>query len=120
MTRLAAATPVPALDPATRYASRLSARSALYTELQMLLDAAGDQDLAPLEHRSLVIDAALQRVQEGRVEGAEGGPRDFRILTPWKGPKERPKGWDPDLDDGVKVNIEPLVKAGVLRLAKVS
>jgi hypothetical protein len=29
------------------------------------------------------------------------------------------KGWDPDLDDGVKVNIEPLEKAGVLRITKV-
>jgi hypothetical protein len=26
-------------------------------------------------------------------------------------------GWGPDLDDGVKVNIEPLQKAGVLRVA---
>ncbi len=29
--------------------------------------------------------------------------------------EERPQGWEPDLDDGVKVNIEPLQQAGVLR-----
>ncbi len=65
------------------------------------------------------LDLKLQAIQEGHHEGAEGGERDYRILTPWKAPNERPKGWDPDLDDGVKVNIEPLQKAGVLRIAKV-
>lgn len=65
------------------------------------------------------LDLKLQAIQEGLHEGAEGGDRDLRILTPWKTPDERPKGWDPDLDDGVKVNIEPLQKAGVLRIAKV-
>ena len=52
-------------------------------------------------------------------EGPEGGERDYRILTPWKPEAERPHGWDPDIDDGVKVNIEPLQKAGVLRVGKV-
>lgn len=65
------------------------------------------------------LDRRLQWVQEGHHEGPEGGDKDYRILTPWKKPHERPKGWDPDLDDGVKVNIEPLQKAGVLRVAKV-
>jgi len=65
------------------------------------------------------LDRRLQWVQEGRHDGPEGGERDFRILTPWKSPAERPKGWDPDLDDGVKVNIEPMQKAAVLRIARV-
>lgn len=65
------------------------------------------------------LDRRLQWVQEGHHEGPEGGDKDYRILTPWKKPHDRPKGWDPDLDDGVKVNIEPLQKAGVLRLGKV-
>ena len=65
------------------------------------------------------LDRKLQAVQEGRRDGPEGGERDYRILTPWKSADERPTGWDPDLDDGVKVNIAPLQKAGVLRSAKV-
>lgn len=65
------------------------------------------------------LDRRLAWVQEGRHEGPAGGDQDYRILTPWKSPAQRPKGWDPDLDDGVKVNIEPLQKAGVLRVAKV-
>ena len=63
------------------------------------------------------LDQKLQRIQEGYHEGPDGGDRDYRILTPWKEPDERPKGWDPDIDDGVKVNIAPFEKAGVLRVS---
>jgi hypothetical protein len=63
------------------------------------------------------LDRKLQLIQEGHHEGAEGGPQDFRILTPWKKPEARPKGWNPDIDDGVKVNIAPLDRAGVLRIS---
>jgi hypothetical protein len=65
------------------------------------------------------LDKKLQLIQEGNHEGAEGGDRDYRILTLWKSPGERPTGWDPDIDDGVKVNIGPFEKAGVLRTVKV-
>lgn len=65
------------------------------------------------------LDGKLQAVQEGHHEGPEGGDRDYRILTPWKSTDERPKGWAPDIDDGVKVNIAPLQRAGVLRSARV-
>jgi len=66
------------------------------------------------------LDKKLQLLQEGHHEGAEGGDRDFRILTPWKEPAKRPKGWNPDLDDGVKVNIAPLARAGILRVSGVA
>jgi hypothetical protein len=66
------------------------------------------------------LDKKLQQIQEGHHEGPEGGERDFRILTPWKEPSARPHGWAPDLDDGVKVNIAPLDRAGVLRVAGVA
>jgi hypothetical protein len=66
------------------------------------------------------LDKKLQLIQEGYHEGVEGGDRDYRILTPWKEPSERPRGWDPDFDDGVKVNIEPFEKAGILRVGKVT
>jgi len=61
------------------------------------------------------LDRRLQRLQEGFHHGAE----DFRILTPWKTEGQRPKGWDPDINDGVKVSIEPLQRAGVLRVPEV-
>ena len=65
------------------------------------------------------LDRKLQAVQEGHHEGPENGDRDYRILTPWKSAEERPMGWNPDIDDGVKVNIAPLQRAAVLRSAKV-
>lgn len=61
------------------------------------------------------LDERLRLVQEGHHEGPEGGDWDYRILTPWKSPAERPLGWMLDIDDGVKVNLDPLQKAGVLR-----
>jgi len=66
------------------------------------------------------LDKKLQQIQEGHHEGPEGGEQDFRILTLWKEPSARPRGWTPDLDDGVKVNIAPLDRAGVLRIAGVA
>jgi hypothetical protein len=63
------------------------------------------------------LDKRLQQIQEGHHEGPEGGERDFRILTPWKEPSTRPHGWEPDLDDGVKENVAPLNRAGVLRVS---
>jgi hypothetical protein len=66
------------------------------------------------------LDQRLQRIQEGHHEGPDGGDSDYRILTPWKKPNERPKGWAPDFDDGVAVNVGPFQKAGVLRVARVT
>lgn len=77
-------------------------------------------DLQAKVEEAQAFDRKLQHIQEGHHEGPDGGERDYRILTPWKTPDERPKGWDPDIDDGVKVNIEPLEKASVLRIAKVT
>ena len=61
------------------------------------------------------LDRRLQLVQEG----FHNGNADYRILTPWKTEAQRPKGWDPDINDGVKVNIAPLQRAGVLRIPQV-
>ncbi|MGQ0572367.1 MAG: hypothetical protein ACT4P5_22905, partial [Armatimonadota bacterium] len=54
-------------------------------------------------------DKKLQSLEEGH----------FPIRVPWKKATEQPKGWAPDIDDGVKVNILPLQTAGLLRIAKV-
>jgi hypothetical protein len=66
------------------------------------------------------LDKKLQGIQEGRHEGTDGGPLDYRILTPWKEASARPRGWTPDIDDGVQVNIAPLERAGVLRVTGIA
>lgn len=60
------------------------------------------------------LDRRLQWVQEGM--NGHPAPGDCRIRTPWKSEGQQPKGWRPDLDDGVVVNIAPLQTAGVLRV----
>ena len=54
-------------------------------------------------------DKKLQSLEEGH----------HPIRVPWKKAGEQPKGWDPDIDDGVKVNILPLQTNGLLRIPKV-
>lgn len=61
-------------------------------------------------------DAKLKLLQEGAHTGPVNGDRDYRILIPWKSEAERPQGWNPDLDDGIKVNIAPLARTGLLRI----
>ncbi len=60
-------------------------------------------------------DAKLKHLQDGHHTGPDNSDRDYRILTPWKSKAEQPKGWNPDLDDGIKVNIAPLARTGLLR-----
>jgi len=43
------------------------------------------------------------------------GERPFDIFVRWKSPSEQSIGWDPDLNDGVRLNIRPFVEAGILR-----
>jgi hypothetical protein len=44
----------------------------------------------------------------------EGEP-PYDIFVRWKTLAQQPIGWEPDLDDGVRINIRPFVTAGVLR-----
>jgi hypothetical protein len=44
----------------------------------------------------------------------EGEP-PHDIYVRWKSLAEQPIGWDPDLDDGVRLNVRPFVEAQVLR-----
>ena len=45
---------------------------------------------------------------------AEGEP-PYDIFVRWKPLAQQPIGWEPDLNDGVRLNIRPFVAAGVLR-----
>jgi len=52
-------------------------------------------------------DVQLQKLLEGR-------DREARIWCPWKKMEEQPLGWDPDINDGVRVNIAPVQRLGLL------
>ena len=43
------------------------------------------------------------------------GEAPYDIFVRWKPLQEQPIGWNPDLNDGVRLNIRPFITAGVLR-----
>jgi hypothetical protein len=62
--------------------------------------------------------AAAQELQR-KLNLILEGEDPYDIYVRWKSLAEQPLGWEPDLNDGVRLNIRPFVTAGVLR-AKVS
>jgi hypothetical protein len=54
-----------------------------------------------------ILKKKLETILEGEA------PHD--IFVRWKPLEQQPAGWNPDLDDGVRLNIRPWVTAGVLR-----
>lgn len=54
-----------------------------------------------------ILQERLQAILEGE------GPYD--IFVRWKPLAKQPLGWEPDLDDGVRINIRPFVEAEVFR-----
>jgi hypothetical protein len=50
-----------------------------------------------------------------KLEAILTGEKPFDIYVRWKDRHEQPIGWEPDLNDGVRLNIRPFVEAGVLR-----
>jgi REP element-mobilizing transposase RayT len=57
---------------------------------------------------------AAEDLQERLKLILEGEP-PYDIFVRWKPLEEQPIGWDPDVNDGVRINIRPFVTAGVLR-----
>jgi len=50
-----------------------------------------------------------------KLETIRDGEPPHDIYVRWKHLHEQPIGWEPDLNDGVRLNIRPFVAAGVLR-----
>ncbi len=57
---------------------------------------------------------AAQDLQEELKKIIEGEP-PYDIFVRWKEADEQPIGWNPDLNDGVLLNIKPFIEAGILR-----
>jgi hypothetical protein len=57
---------------------------------------------------------AAQELQE-KLKLILAGEPPYDIFVWWKPLAEQPIGWNPDLNDGVRINIRPFVTAGVLR-----
>jgi hypothetical protein len=55
---------------------------------------------------------------QNRLKAVLEGEATLDIYVRWKSLAEQPLGWDPDLNDGVRVNIRPFVNADVFRVSK--
>ncbi len=62
-------------------------------------------------------DLRLSAAQElqGKLKLILAGEPPHDIFVRWKPLAEQPIGWNPDLNDGVRLNIRPFMTAGVLR-----
>lgn len=67
-------------------------------------------DVAGAEER-----IAAARVLQQKLELILEGEPPYDIYARWKSLAQQPMGWDPDLNDGLRVNVRPFVEAGVLR-----
>jgi len=77
-----------------------------------------DQDAGIVGAEARLIAASklqkkLEAIRTGELYDITSDPYD--IYVRWKPLHEQPIGWNPDLNDGVRINIRPFVEAGVLR-----
>jgi hypothetical protein len=76
-----------------------------------------ERQKAALESGDRTADARLIAAQtlQQKLELIRTGEPPYDIFVRWKSLAEQPLGWDPDLNDGVRMNIRPFVEAGILR-----
>lgn len=83
--------------------TRVNLERLAYTVLGDWLTRLGDD---PKAEAARVLQAKLAQILTGEA------PHD--IFIRWKPLHAQPLGWDPDLDDGVRLNIRPFIEAKVL------
>jgi hypothetical protein len=60
-----------------------------------------------------LLSAALKLKE--KLEAILQGEAPYDIFVRWKPLEQQPIGWEPDLNDGVRLNIRPFIEADVLR-----
>jgi hypothetical protein len=68
--------------------------------------------------RAAPVKLARAEVLKDKLLAILEGEAPYDIFVRWKPLAEQPLGWDPDLNDGVRLNIRPFVEADVLRIAR--
>ena len=72
---------------------------------------------AAVEHQEAGAEGryAAALALQGKLKAIEEGAPPFDIYVRWKPMHQQPIGWEPDINDGVRLNVRPFVNAGVLR-----
>jgi hypothetical protein len=78
-----------------------------YTLLGDWITRAKGEDNSAREGRALQLQHRIAAILEGEAP--------YDIFVRWKPLSGQPIGWEPDLDDGVRLNIRPFITAEVLR-----
>jgi len=55
---------------------------------------------------------------KSQLEAILAGEPPYDIFVRWKPLHQQPLGWDPDINDGVRMNIRPFVEGNVLRIPR--
>lgn len=79
------------------------------TQQKRAVDA-GNSDATLKLAKAEALKAQLEAVLEGEPP--------YDIFVRWKPLHQQPLGWEPDINDGVRMNIRPFVEAGVLRIPR--
>ena len=81
-----------------------------YSYLGDWITAQGKSDKAGADSRL----GAAQELQE-KLKLILAGEPPYDIFVRWKSLHEQAIGWNPDMNDGVRMNIRPFMEAGILR-----
>ena len=79
------------------------------TQQKRAVDA-GNSDATLKLAKAEALKAQLEAILEGEPP--------YDIFVRWKPLHQQPLGWDPDINDGVRMNIRPFVHAEVLRIPR--
>ena len=84
-----------------------------YTYVQSWINTQRDADSRGVAGANgrLVAAIGLQNKLKAILEGEP----PFDIYVRWKPLHKQPIGWEPDINDGVRINVRPFVTAGILR-----
>ena len=92
---------------------RKGLESLIYTYLGDWIEQQKRELAAGTEGAEEKLDAAL--ALKGKLEKILEGEKPFDIFVRWKKLCDQPLGWEPDINDGVRLNIRPFCEADVLR-----
>lgn len=85
----------------------------IYTHLGDWISRRREDERQGLPGANALLVAAIEL--QRKLELIREGEPPYDIFVRWKPLAEQPIGWEPDLNDGVRLNIRPFVTAGILR-----
>ena len=93
--------------------TRQNLETLIYTYLGDWIKRQEDEIKQGIDGSSIRL-AAAQKLKTD-LEKILEGENPFDIFVRWKPLDQQPIGWEPDLNDGIRLNIRPFIQAGILR-----